>query len=92
MEQFNLLDFIAKLGEAVLKNSTRSAASDNGETLPPAPPSAPPVRSDTPQKMRLSPPPRVQSDNEKAIVELIKKHDMRSKAIDERIKSQNEKN
>ena len=25
-------------------------------------------------------------------VELIKKHDMRSKAIDERIKSQNEKN
>ena len=79
MEKFNLMDFIAKLGKAYLneenKNSNDSNFNGNftkGETKEVAKPS--PIQ------------PRKQSDSEKAIVEMLRRHDKKSREIDERNK------
>ena len=87
MEKFNFLDLIAKIGETVLKNSSLSQA----EATPPKDQSAANDQPPSAPKNNTPPAQRVQSDGEKAMIELIKRHDARSKAIDERVKNQTAK-
>ncbi len=77
MENFNLVDFIAKLGNAYLNSEdkkTENSTFQKGKTEP--------------QQTTSAPKPRHQSDNEKAIIEMLRNHDKKSREIDEKNKQQ----
>ncbi len=75
MSNFNLMDFIAKLGNAYLNSEDKKQQTENfqkGKTEP--------------QQTISASKPRHQSDNEKAIIEMLRRHDAKAKEIEEKNK------
>ena len=94
MEKFNLLDLIARLGEAVLKGSDKSTVNSDGDGGRKNPFNAPDGDGTT-ADINAAPdkkPPESQtakkpSTSEQALVEMLRRHDKKSKEIDDKIKA-----
>lgn len=76
MEKFNLIDFIARLGNAFAGQNTQvkkeTFKKTEEQNTAPNPPAAPAKRS----------------DSELAVVEMLRRHDMKAKEIEEKNKRQ----
>ena len=88
MEKFNLLDLIARLGEAVLAGNDKktAAASDNTDGKTNTFKKADEAPDATPQKDRTP------STSERAFVEMLRRHDKKSKEIDEKLRAKQAEN
>ena len=92
LEKFNLLDLIARLGEAVLAGNDKKNAVTNGNTdgktgdfkkvdeTANAVPNVSPPNEHTP------------STSEQAFVEMLRRHDKKSREIDEKLRAKQAEN
>ena len=92
MEKINLLDLIARLGEAVLSGSDKkqSDKTQNAQAK-----TTDFKMADTSSAAEESRPPEsghAPSTSEKAFVEMLRRHDKKSKEIDEKVKASQDKN
>ena len=92
MEKFNLLDLIARLGEAVLAGNDKKATAANDsadgktDTFKKVDEAPAAVQNATPQKDRTP------STSEQAFVEMLRRHDKKSKEIDEKLRAKQTEN
>ena len=85
MEKFNLLDFIARIGEAYFAGNGKAPTKpdDNAAGKFKNDGASPVAETAAPKKQGLS-------TSEQAMVEMLRRHDQKSKEIDERLRSATE--
>ena len=88
MKKFDLLDLITRLGEAVLSGSGKKTAEQTDQNADVA---GGFVKTETQKPMPASDL-KQPSTSEQAVVEMLRRHDKKSKEIDEKIKAAHDKN